>query len=272
MAPKLSIVTVTKDDPSGLRATLESLAPLLSSSLDWEHIVVDGSSTELAVSAPWPMILRREAPVGIYAAMNVGLRLARGEIVWFLNGGDRLRDLSALELIVRAFQENADLDLACATADLVDRGAHTFTLYPRPTLRRSLLAGRSLCHQAMLYRRRIFDELGPFSTDYTIAADEEFLLRFFVAKKRSLCLPHRLVFFDTGGLSNRRYGERHRELARASRLLRGNVPLVDYARYAFHRRANALRAHAFGWLRALPFTAWLREGWLGWRRLTLRYH
>ena len=46
--PKLCAVTVTCNDPAGLRLTLESLRPLFAvwPAPEWEHIVVDGASTD----------------------------------------------------------------------------------------------------------------------------------------------------------------------------------------------------------------------------------
>lgn len=272
MAPLLSIVTVTKDDPEGWRSTVHSLEPLRTASFSWEHIAVNGSRPGTALSpTPWPLVELKESPVGIYAAMNTGITHASGDFIWFLNGGDRLRDPAALHSILQLGRQEPSVDLICAAADLTAAGQFSFVSFPRTTLQRSLLSGRSLCHQAMIFRRQIFQDLGPYSTDYRIAGDEEFLLRFFLSRRKSACVPDRLVYFDTNGLSSRGYRERYQELSRARRLMRGNVPPLDYARYALHQRVSGARAHLFARLRHLPFSGWLRFGWLGWRRWSLRY-
>jgi glycosyltransferase involved in cell wall biosynthesis len=274
MALTLSVVTITKDDAEGWRSTVDSLLPLHSSAVAWEHIVIDGSEPALLadVTPEWPLVLHRAPPTGIYRAMNLGLERARGDVVWFLNGGDRLRDVEALKRVLALFASDPTLDLVCAAADLVSKRVLSYVSFPRTTLHSSLVSGRSLCHQAMLYRRTVFDDLGPYSTRYPIAGDEEFLVRFYLSRRKSLCVADRLVFFDTSGVSYRRYGQRYRELAALSRrLMRGNVRPLDYARYAWHRRLSSARAHFFGLVRRLPFTGWLRGSWLAWRRLTLTY-
>lgn len=268
----LSIITVTKHDPDGWRKTVSSLMPLLGSGLPWEHVAVNGSAAELPVPADWPLVPLRQAPQGIFPAMNAGLTRARGELVWFLNGGDALKDPAALAQVISRFVSDPDVEMACAAADLVAEGEFRFTLYPRRTLARSLLSGRQICHQATLYRRKIFDQLGPYSTWYRLAGDEEFLLRFFLAGKKSVCLPDRLVDFDATGVSSRFPRERYGELKAARRrLMRGNVPPHAYARYSLHQRARAAKALLFEALRKRPAAAKLRELWLGWRRLSLRY-
>ncbi len=274
MAPSLSVITITKDDPKGLAATLLSLAPLVGSGLRWEHLIVDGSGETPAVQIPngWPLVFLREPPTGIYSAMNSGTQSATGDVVWFLNGGDRLKDLGALEKMLSEFERDPELELTCAAADLVAEGEFSFVSFPRTTLHRSLLSGRSLCHQAMLFRRRTFAELGPYSTQYPIAGDEEFLLRFFLSRRKSLCVPDRLVYFDTTGVSHRCFEQRYRELRDLGRkLMRGNVRPLDYARYHAHQRMNGFRAHLFAAVRGLPLLGRLRESWLGWRRWSLRY-
>ncbi len=268
--PLLSIVTLTKDDPAGWRATLASLQPLLASDLKWEHIAVSPA----AQTAPegWPLVSLVLPAEGIFQAMNAGLTRAQGDIVWFLNGGDRLKDPIALAHVLARFVEEPSVDMVCAAADLVADHEFRFVLYPRSTLARSLFSGRQICHQATLYRRQVFDELGPFSSWYQLAGDEEFLLRFFLSKRESRCLPDRLVLYDATGVSSRLPRQRHRELTAARRrLMRGNVPPLAYARYALHQRIRAAKAVLFEALKRWPLAPRFRAYWLGWRRWTLRY-
>jgi len=266
----LSIITVTKDDPAGWRATLASLQPLRDTDLRWEHIAV--SPEPLTAPGGWPLVFLNVPAEGIFQAMNAGLARARGEVVWFLNGGDRLKDPAALARVLACFVEQACVDLVAAAADLVAENEFRFVLYPRSTLARSLLSGRQLCHQAILFRRRVFDELGPYSSWYQLAGDDEFLLRFFLSGRESRCLADRLVLYDATGVSSRLPRERHRELTAARRrLMRGNVPPLAYARYAAHQRIRAAKALLFEALKRWPLALKLRPVWLGWRRWSLRY-
>lgn len=85
---KLSIITVSYNNVSGLRKTIESV--LNQSSKDFEYIVIDGGSTDGSVElikqhgdkiAYWVS----EKDAGIYNAMNKGIRQAKGEYYQFLN-------------------------------------------------------------------------------------------------------------------------------------------------------------------------------------------
>lgn len=90
--PKLSIITVNLNDYKGLEKTLKSVWENQSFS-DFEHIVIDGASTDGSVD-----VIKRyanklaywvsEPDSGIYNAMNKGILKAKGDYLLFLNGRD----------------------------------------------------------------------------------------------------------------------------------------------------------------------------------------
>ena len=107
---KLSIITINRNNAEGLRKTLKSVA--IQTCKDFEHIIVDGASTDDSVKVieqyvettnhPSPITHHQQPPInhqikwisepdkGIYNAMNKGIRMAEGEYVQFLNSGDCL--------------------------------------------------------------------------------------------------------------------------------------------------------------------------------------
>lgn len=117
----LSIITVTKDDPVGLRRTIDSVDR--QSFQDYEHIIVNGTidlDCALEVSSfsrdYRKFVFQRD--FGIYDAMNIGLSCASGEYVLFLNGGDELVD-EALRIAERQVQEEGEPDLFCFKQEFV---------------------------------------------------------------------------------------------------------------------------------------------------------
>jgi glycosyltransferase involved in cell wall biosynthesis len=94
-APLISVITVVKDDVTGVIATLSSVFDQTMS--DYEVIVQDGASTDgtteaLTCFGTWIDDLETAPDEGIYDAMNRALARARGEWVLFLNAGDTLVD------------------------------------------------------------------------------------------------------------------------------------------------------------------------------------
>ena len=95
--PTLSIITVNFNNAKGLQATLESLKSQTFAS--YEHIIIDAGSTDgsLNIIEAWNKDSQghlykwvSEPDNGIYDGMNKGIRMARGEYLYFLNSGDCL--------------------------------------------------------------------------------------------------------------------------------------------------------------------------------------
>jgi glycosyltransferase involved in cell wall biosynthesis len=97
---KLSIITVNYNNLEGLKKTIESVV-----SQTWqvfEYIVIDGGSTDGSAAYIEAQSVNidywvSEPDNGIYNAMNKGIKAATGEYLLFLNSGDDLTDLKALE-------------------------------------------------------------------------------------------------------------------------------------------------------------------------------
>ena len=106
---KLSIITINYNNAAGLKKTLDSVA--MQTSIDFEHIIVDGASTDDSVEvirtySQSPIANRRkiqwisEPDTGIYNAMNKGVRMANGEYTLMLNSGDYLVDENVISSIM----------------------------------------------------------------------------------------------------------------------------------------------------------------------------
>jgi putative colanic acid biosynthesis glycosyltransferase len=169
---KLSVVTATLNALPALQRTSASLTEQTCD--DFEHIIVDGGSTDGTVewlrtqpTARWIS----EADDGIADALNKGFRLAQGEFVLVLQAGDTL-------LAEHSIGEALEHAAALQPADIVAfdimfgdtrRCGHSF-----PSLR---LEWKPLHHQGLLFRRTLFERLGAFDTSYRICMDYDLLLR-----------------------------------------------------------------------------------------------
>lgn len=103
-SPLISVITITLNDLAGLKYTVGSIKNQTYS--NYEHIVVDGMSNdgtvEFCVSTKeqltrFSYISERDR--GIFDAMNKGARVARGDVLVFINSGDGLTDESVLSFV-----------------------------------------------------------------------------------------------------------------------------------------------------------------------------
>lgn len=99
----ISIITINRNNASGLRDTIESV--LNQTFQDFEYIVIDGASTDKSIEIVKAATKKHEIKwisepdSGIYNAMNKGVRMASGEYILFLNSGDTFANENVLEEI-----------------------------------------------------------------------------------------------------------------------------------------------------------------------------
>ena len=93
----ITVITVTYNDLLGLKRTVESVKKL---PFDVEHVIIDGDSQDGTkgyllelTSGNTNYKVRSGLDNGPYDAMNKGIKLASGDYLWFLNGGDTATDL-----------------------------------------------------------------------------------------------------------------------------------------------------------------------------------
>jgi len=171
MNPILSIVTITKEDPRGLKRTLGSLKSWLSDDRI-EHVLVTAENSAACEVDPNSRVIVQRSS-GISAAFNEGLECCHGEWVWFLNGGDAVHE--ALDPVWL-------LSLLTTTRAHIVTGALHFDgdSAPRPMPPLSYqwpLIACWLAHPTTLVRRETLLSVGGFDQRWRIAMDYDLWFR-----------------------------------------------------------------------------------------------
>jgi glycosyltransferase involved in cell wall biosynthesis len=150
-----------------------------------EHIIIDAGSTDgtLEVLRNYPHLrVYSEPDAGIYDALNKGVKLARGEVVGFLNTDD-CYEPGILRLVAEEFERKPNIDALVGGATIFQQASDgKRRLVARfPSIQQQDLLIRATegapIFNAWFFRKRVFDELGGFETCYLYVADREFLLR-----------------------------------------------------------------------------------------------
>lgn len=184
-SPLFAIITASYNASSTLPATLASVDE--QTFTDYEHIIVDGASTDGSVdivkaAANERRRLSSEPDKGIYDAMNKGIAMSTGRYLIFLNAGDTFHDRNTLGRIAKAIQENNSPGIVYGQTILVDKdrkyvGERHLTA-PKKLTFNSFATGMVVCHQAFVALRQITDF---YDLNYRFSADYEWCLR---------CLQH----------------------------------------------------------------------------------
>lgn len=237
-----SIITINWNNASGLEKTMKSVLGQVCT--DFEHIVVDGASTDGSVEVineyaeKFGERLRwvSEKDKGIYNAMNKGIGMASGEYVQFLNSGDCL---AAPDVTERMFKALKDRDFPT-----ILYGNMLKDMPNGRILRDRCFAGQditflgfytgTLNHSPAYIKRSLFDKYGLYDESLKIVSDWKWYLQAIVlGEEKPEYTDIDVTLFDMTGIS-----ETNKELDKAERrqVLEGLVPasiLADYERWAF---------------------------------------
>jgi glycosyltransferase involved in cell wall biosynthesis len=164
----LSIVMATKDSEKFVAESLQSLSSQ-SRPAD-EILLIDQKSSDrtLGIVSQFPGVkVRQQKSIGFQNAWNEGIRHAAGNFIGFLDSDDRMQS-DALKSALRCFELDHDADVVFGRVKFFCEEDH----WP-PSFRSELRTGS---HEAdipgcMVVRKRVFDRLGLFPSDWQILAD-----------------------------------------------------------------------------------------------------
>lgn len=159
--PLLTIITVHKGDFRNLEDTLSSIKNLGDLEKYTELIVVNAHSDSFNFSGQNLFSYKQLLNVnqGIFNAMNVGLGIAAGKYVNFLNSGDTLlKEIDSLELLDML---QSDLHWFVAQTLRKKPNSHEIVNWSHPRKQiKFILALNSYCHQSTFVLRKTLDQFG----------------------------------------------------------------------------------------------------------------
>lgn len=201
---KLSVVTINRNNASGLRKTIESVVN--QTFHDFEYIVIDGASDDGSVDvikefADKIIYWVSEPDGGIYSAMNKGVRKAQGEYVLMLNSGDYLCGKSVVENIL---PELDGVDIVQGNRiEEHDDGLWLNRGYGKSELSFLDVQRGHFLHQATFSKRVLFEKYGYFDESYKYVSDTVFFVKTLGYGDSSFrYVDINVVFFDMNGVSN----------------------------------------------------------------------
>lgn len=218
--PLVSIITVSLNSAKTITRTIESI--LNQNYENIEHIIIDGGSTDRTLD-----ILRKyddkiaywlsEPDRGISDAFNKGLDSATGEIITFLNSDDYYPDIKLIGWVAEEFNNNKSVKILYGKVALIHPETdETLAVKGWDFNLKRLKRYMTVPHQSIFARRAVYETVGNFNLNYTIAMDYDFLLR-----ALKLYSPHYMdkiiAVMSIGGKSDRYVFKAFREFYKIQR-------------------------------------------------------
>jgi glycosyltransferase involved in cell wall biosynthesis len=181
LTPFVTIVTPSYNQGRFIRATIESVL-----SQDYpaiEYIIMDGGSTDetAAVVKDYSSRLKwiSERDKGQSDAINKGFRIAKGEIVSWLNSDDFILP-GAVSLAVKAFESQPEIMAVYGEGYLIDEAGEVTRRFPATepfNLWKLVYLSDYILQQTVYFRKRVFDEVGYLDETLHWGLDWDLLIR-----------------------------------------------------------------------------------------------
>ena len=237
MKPKLSLITICYNSYNHITKCLNSVTNQRFK--DFEYIIIDGKSTDgtLEEIKKFECVnqLISEPDSGIYEAFNKGLKIAKGDIIGFLNSDDIFFDENSLRVIHESFDDDTD----CVYGDLIftDSKNRLKRVWKSKPFRNGLFkSGWMPAHPTFYCKKSIYEKYGYYDESYKIAGDFELMMRFLEKNKiRSKYISKYIVNMKVGGVSGRSIKAKYDILNEEFRAFQENQLSINKISYFFNK-------------------------------------
>lgn len=203
--PKISVITVCRNEGKSLLGTINSILNQTYSNL--EYILIDGDSNDdetikiLNEYKDKIDVFVSEKDNGIYDAMNKGILNSSGTHILFINAGDKLANNTILSTIAEKIN-NSTTELFFARVIWNDVSKNRSSSNELVLEYESQLYHKNFPHPGTIYSRSCFERYGFFDLKYKILADYEWNLRALIKNHASYRILNEICSeFYTGGVS-----------------------------------------------------------------------
>lgn len=200
--PFFSIILPTFNSSKTLRECIDSI--LLQSNHDFEIVLMDGVSTDetLVIAKGFQderIKIYSETDKGIYDAMNKGIQKSSGKWLYFIGSDDTLYDDRVLEDVYQTITQK-DIDVLYGNVLMMRSGVINDGEFDYNKIQIA-----PICHQAIFYKRTVFEFFGNYNLEYKVFADSDFNLKWFFSDQFIHLYVDRIIarYAETGFSSSR---------------------------------------------------------------------
>lgn len=207
--PVLTVITVCFNDLEGVRASVDSVVAQ-NEFRRLEHIVVDGGSGDgtpsylSSISRPNFSFIS-EKDDGLYFAMNKGIGMAKGGYLQFLNAGDVYVNDDVLGKTIDVLEATSSDFVYGETIDVDENGGvlgeKRLSVGARKVDWTLFKTGMRICHQAMFVKTEI---VGQYDTKFQLSSDFNWAIHCLKKAKKIVPLNFPVIYFEKGGLTQKR--------------------------------------------------------------------
>jgi glycosyltransferase involved in cell wall biosynthesis len=240
--PYFSIITCTCNAGKTLASCIESVENQLCD--DFEHLFIDGFSTDETVSiilkyqarCPGKVRLHQLEPTGVTRAMNEAVAISKGAVVLHLHGDDRLAGPDVLGSVKELF-DRSRATVVVGNCLLTGNSDLTQT-WPKNPMARAVYKAlipvimfhlNPIPHPSTYLSRSVFDRHGGFDEEFKVVMDYDYWFRI-IGKERFLITDRILSIyrFHSDTISTRQKELGLREINRIHVKYQTEYPILHF--------------------------------------------
>lgn len=197
----ISVITICYNAHDFIAETIESV--IQQDYKNVEFIIIDGASVDGTTDivkhyADNISIFISEPDHGISDAFNKGIQAAHGDIICFLNAGDKFIDPTVLSTVSKDWKEKKP-DILFYQMKIGNLGLTPPVKYKNQLP--AILNALEIPHQACFCTKKLFEEIGGFNLCIKIRMDYDFFVRCVGLDKRFQYIPKIITNYNDEGVS-----------------------------------------------------------------------
>jgi len=206
--PKISIIVPVFNTPR--QFLIEMIESVLGQTYpNWELCIADGGSKEKYIKEILYSYSKKDKRIkvkylsenkGIVGNSNEALRLATGDYITFLDHDDVLPPFALFE-VVKAINENPDVDVIYSDEDKIDAKGKRFDPHFKPDWNPDLLRSVNYITHLFVVKRELLDSIGWFREGFDGSQDYDLILRATEKAKKIVHIPKVLYHWRVWGNS-----------------------------------------------------------------------
>lgn len=200
----MSIITVVKNNFSGVKKTIESV--IRQKTIYIEYIIIDGKSNDGTLDVineykNFIDLVISEKDDGLYHAMNKGISASKGEIIGILNSGDTYFD-GTLKKIMSTNNKLKNEYIIHGNMKIIDDNGNSLKDLVFENKKNILKKSCSIAHPTAFIPKHIYEKIGMYDTQFKIVSDYDFFVRAILKNKyKHFHIDEMFVEFVSGGIS-----------------------------------------------------------------------
>ncbi|MHB8131573.1 MAG: glycosyltransferase family 2 protein [Mobilitalea sp.] len=203
----ISIITVCLNSEFTIRDTLESV--LSQDYSEYEYIIIDGKSKDKTLDILEEYIKKfngkmriiSETDSGIYDAMNKAIKLAKGDLIGFINSDDWYES-NAISLIADNYIPDC-MQVIYGMQKIIDRNKEMLCWIKN----HEFLEKSMITFPTCFISKEVYDKYGVYDLKYKSASDYDYLLKLYYSKNVIFTPIYKVISnFRFGGLSGSNIG------------------------------------------------------------------